>query len=60
MLADGISDRFTRFITAEQFARMQSYDITGVGLNLCTGSELEEKTDFRASQVWKPSSHASP
>ena len=51
MLADGISDRFTRFITADQFAKMQSYDITGVGLNLCTGSELEEKTDFRASEV---------
>lgn len=51
MLAEGISDRFTRFISADQFAKMQSYDITGVGLNLCTASELEEKTDFHASQV---------
>lgn len=51
MLANGLSDPYTRFITGEQFQAMQSYDITGVGLNICTAAELEEKTDFRAPEV---------
>lgn len=51
MLANGLADPYTRFITTEQFAAMQSYDITGVGLNICTDTELEEKTDYKASEV---------
>ena len=56
MLAEGLSDPYTRFITGDQFAAMQSYDITGVGLNLCTAMELEEKTDLHPSQVGTKSS----
>ena len=51
MLADGVTDRFTRFVPREQFASMNSYDITGVGLNLSTAAELEDKTDFPAVKV---------
>ena len=51
MLATGLSDPYTRFISGEQFAAMQSYDITGVGLNLCTAAELEEKTGLRPDQA---------
>lgn len=51
MLADGVTDRFTRFVPREQFASMNSYDITGVGLNISTASELEDKTDIPARQV---------
>lgn len=51
MLSDGVTDRFTRFVPKEQFAAMNSYDITGVGLNLSTASELEGKTDLPAQKV---------
>lgn len=51
MLAEGITDRFTRFVPREQFSSMNSYDITGVGINISTASELEDKTDFQARQV---------
>lgn len=51
MLSDGLSDPYTRFITVEQFSAMQSYDITGVGINICTATELEEKTDLKAPEV---------
>ena len=51
MLATGLSDPYTRFISGEQFAAMQSYDITGVGLNLCTAAELEEKTGLHPAQA---------
>jgi len=51
MLAEGISDRFTRFVPSDQFSSMNSYDITGVGLNLSTAAELEGKTDIKATRV---------
>lgn len=60
MLAEGISDRFTRFVPSDQFSSMNSYDITGVGLNLSTAAELEGKTDIKATRVilFSPSPHA--
>jgi len=51
MLADGVTDRFTRFVPKDQFASMTSYDITGVGLNISTAAELEDKTEYSANQV---------
>jgi len=51
MLAEGIPDRFTRFVPSDQFSAMNSYDITGVGLNLSTAAELEGKTDMKATRV---------
>lgn len=51
MLAEGVTDRFTRFVPREQFASMNSYDITGVGLNLSTAAELEDKANISAKKV---------
>jgi hypothetical protein len=51
MLAEGVSDRFTRFVPSDKFSSMNSYDITGVGLNISTAAELEDKTDIKAPRV---------
>ncbi|KAK9837689.1 hypothetical protein WJX74_003090 [Apatococcus lobatus] len=44
MLADGVADPYTRFISPQQLDGMRKYDITAVGLNLGTAEELRAKT----------------
>ena len=51
MLAQGLSDPYTRLITPAEFAAMQMYDISGVGLNISDAGELARKTSFRPSEV---------
>jgi hypothetical protein len=48
MLARGISDPYSRFISPTEFAGMKKYDVTGVGLNLGTAEEYTRKTVRRA------------
>lgn len=38
MIAECVTDPFTRFISPEEFKGMMKYDITGIGLNLVTGT----------------------
>ena len=40
MLAYGLKDPYTRFITPPEFEAMRKYDVTGVGLNLATAEEF--------------------
>jgi hypothetical protein len=44
MLAYGLSDPYSRFITPEEFQAMRKYDVTGVGLNLATAEEFTRKS----------------
>ena len=44
MLAFGLSDPYTRFVTPEEFKEMRRYDVTGVGLNLGTSADFLTKT----------------
>ena len=44
MLAFGLSDPYSRFITPEEFQVMRKYDVTGVGLNLATAEEFVRKS----------------
>ena len=62
MLAEGVADPYTRFISPQQLDGMRKYDITAVGLNLGTAEELRAKTGLvrsaaepaAAPQVRKP------
>lgn len=44
MLAFGLADPYSRFITPEEFQAMRKYDVTGVGLNLATAEEFVRKS----------------
>lgn len=44
MMAKGISDPYSRFITPSDFSSMRKYDVSGVGLNLGTAEEFVLKT----------------
>lgn len=44
MLAYGLNDPYTRFITPDEFQAMRKYDVTGVGLNLATAEEFTRKS----------------
>jgi hypothetical protein len=44
MLAFGLNDPYSRFITPEEFRAMRKYDVTGVGLNLATAEEFTRKS----------------
>ena len=44
MLAYGLKDPYTRFITPSEFEAMRKYDVTGVGLNLATAEEFSRKS----------------
>ena len=44
MLAFGLNDPYSRFITPEEFRAMRKYDVTGVGLNLATAEEFVRKS----------------
>jgi hypothetical protein len=44
MLAYGLNDPYTRFITPQEFQAMRKYDVTGVGLNLATADEFTHKS----------------
>ena len=44
MLAFGLNDPYSRFITPEEFQAMRKYDVTGVGLNLATAEEFVRKS----------------
>ena len=44
MLAYGLKDPYTRFITPSEFDAMRKYDVTGVGLNLATAEEFSRKS----------------
>ena len=39
-----LRDPYTRFLSPDEFSAMSKYDISGVGLNLGTKQDLEEKT----------------
>ena len=39
-----LKDPYSRFLSPSEFSAMSKYDISGVGLNLGTKSDLEEKT----------------
>ncbi|WPT15248.1 Carboxyl-terminal-processing peptidase 1 [Picochlorum sp. SENEW3] len=39
-----LKDPYTRFLSADEFSAMSKYDISGVGLNLGTKDDLQEKT----------------
>jgi len=43
MLARGLSDPYTRFISPQDFEGMKKYDVTGVGLNLGSREEFVRK-----------------
>ena len=43
MLAFGLDDPYTRFLSPDEFRAMARYDVTGVGLNLGTGDEYERR-----------------
>lgn len=43
MLAQGLRDPFSRFISPKEFESMLDYDVTGVGLNLGTAEEFKRK-----------------
>ena len=43
MLSKSIKDRYTRFLSPGEFASLAKYDISGVGVNLGTGEEFEQK-----------------
>lgn len=44
MLAYGLKDPYSRFITPTEFEAMRKYDVTGVGLNLATAEEFARKS----------------
>lgn len=44
MLAYGLKDPYSRFITPTEFQAMRKYDVTGVGLNLATAEEFTKKS----------------
>ena len=44
MLAYGLKDPYSRFITPTEFQAMRKYDVTGVGLNLATAEEFSRKS----------------
>lgn len=44
MLAYGLNDPYTRFITPDEFQAMRKYDVTGVGLNLASAEEFTRKS----------------
>lgn len=44
MLAYGLKDPYSRFITPSEFEAMRKYDVTGVGLNLATAEEFSRKS----------------
>ncbi|CAL8463652.1 g3186 [Coccomyxa elongata] len=44
MLAYGLNDPYTRFITPDEFQTMRKYDVTGVGLNLASAEEFTRKS----------------
>lgn len=54
MLARGLSDPYTRFITPKEFEAMRKYDLTGVGLNLGTGEEFIRKLQTELPRKRKP------
>jgi len=43
MLARGLSDPYTRFMTPQEFESMRRFDVTGVGLNLSSSAEYVRK-----------------
>ena len=47
MLAYGLKDPYTRFITPAEFEAMRKYDVTGVGLNLATAEEFARKSGMQ-------------
>ncbi|CAK0738468.1 hypothetical protein CVIRNUC_001047 [Coccomyxa viridis] len=47
MLAYGLKDPYTRFITPPEFEAMRKYDVTGVGLNLATAEEFTRKSGMQ-------------
>ena len=47
MLAYGLKDPYTRFITPFEFEAMRKYDVTGVGLNLATAEEFTRKSGMQ-------------
>ncbi len=47
MLAYGLNDPYTRFITPDEFGAMRKYDVTGVGLNLATAEEFTRKSGLQ-------------
>ena len=51
MLARGVADPYTRFITPQQLDDMRKYDVTAVGLNLGTAEELKAKTGLSRSDA---------
>lgn len=42
-----LKDPYSRFLSPSEFSSMSKYDISGVGLNLGTKQDLEEKTGLR-------------
>lgn len=48
MVARGLRDPYSRFITPSEFSAMLKYDVSGVGLNLGTAEEFVNKTVGRA------------
>ena len=62
MLAYGLKDPYTRFITPSEFQAMRKYDVTGVGLNLATAEEFSRKSGMslpedRSDVEVRPSAH---
>ena len=45
MLARGLSDPYTRFLTPREFTSFIKYDVTGIGLNLVSGEEYARKNN---------------
>eukprot|EP01025_Chloroclados_australasicus_P044036 TRINITY_DN4742_c0_g2_i1.p1 TRINITY_DN4742_c0_g2~~TRINITY_DN4742_c0_g2_i1.p1 ORF type:complete len:565 (-),score=59.26 TRINITY_DN4742_c0_g2_i1:321-1982(-) len=44
MLAEGLNDPYSRFISPPQFEELRKYDMSGVGLNLGTADEMTKRT----------------
>lgn len=40
MLSTGVRDPYTRFVPEDEFAALQKYDISGVGLNVGTAEDF--------------------
>ena len=53
-----LKDPYSRFLSPEEFSAMSKYDISGVGLNLGTLQELQEKTGLSPSVASSGSSGA--
>ena len=66
MLAYGLKDPYSRFITPTEFQAMRKYDVTGVGLNLATAEEFsrksgmslpDDRSDAEVRLLYRPTSH---